>query len=174
MNCDDFLPAMETGGPIRRLQARRHRARCPRCAAAYVAFERAKTALARHPPVTAEARAVWSDAMMRPRSVSSRSPRMQLIMAGVATTAAAVVVVCVLVLSGRGRQPHPRGVDRAMSFADSAEAVTVTAHDPGEEFTLLALAVEKLSHEIDALEARVQRRGARNETAVLLHQYDRW
>ena len=33
MKCDHFLAALETGGFVERMQARRHAARCPRCAA---------------------------------------------------------------------------------------------------------------------------------------------
>ncbi len=46
MNCDDFLPSLETGSPLRRWRAHRHAHRCPRCAAALAMLDQVKQALA--------------------------------------------------------------------------------------------------------------------------------
>src|SRR4051794_12310045 len=60
MNCDDFLPALETGGPWRRRAARRHARRCPRCAAVAGRLAAVKAQWAQAPPpVSAGDRLAW-------------------------------------------------------------------------------------------------------------------
>ena len=50
MRCEEVVAAMATGGPIRRWRARRHAARCPRCAAARDELRQVAEALAGSTP----------------------------------------------------------------------------------------------------------------------------
>ena len=51
--CEEVVAALATGGPIRRWRARRHAARCPRCAAAREELRQVALTLADVPPLTA-------------------------------------------------------------------------------------------------------------------------
>src|SRR5262249_15629171 len=62
MNCEDLLPDLETGGLWRRMRARRHAARCPRCAVVYAKFLAAKVNLATPEPLPNYARELWKRA----------------------------------------------------------------------------------------------------------------
>lgn len=78
MNCQDFLPNLETGGPLKRFKAKRHAAACPRCAAIHGRLRQLKDELSRGTPLTDAQRRKWQDALpplpqVAPESV--RSPR---------------------------------------------------------------------------------------------------
>jgi hypothetical protein len=60
MRCDQFLPALTTGGAIGRWRADRHAARCPRCALARDEICRIETELAAASALTAAERALWT------------------------------------------------------------------------------------------------------------------
>src|SRR5262249_53390387 len=62
MNCDDFLPALETGGYFRRAAARRHAPRCPACARTPAAWGGPKRDLAGVPPLAGRGRELWTAA----------------------------------------------------------------------------------------------------------------
>jgi hypothetical protein len=66
--CDEIVAALTTGGPIHRWRARRHAARCPRCAAMQDALAQVAEALAEAPALTAAERALWSAAAEREQS----------------------------------------------------------------------------------------------------------
>lgn len=57
--CEEVVAALATGGPIRRWEARRHAARCPRCAAAWDELRQVAEALADVAPLTAAQRRLW-------------------------------------------------------------------------------------------------------------------
>ncbi len=60
--CEEVVAALATGGAIRRWRARRHTARCPRCAAARDELRQVAEALGEVPPLTAAQRRLWSTA----------------------------------------------------------------------------------------------------------------
>jgi len=63
MKCDDFLPAMETGGFLQRIRARCHAACCPKCAAVHAAFAVVKRQLAAPSPISAPMRQRWGQTL---------------------------------------------------------------------------------------------------------------
>jgi len=62
IRCEEVVAALATGGVIRRWRARRHAARCPRCAAVRDELRQIAEALAEVPPLTAAQRRLWAAA----------------------------------------------------------------------------------------------------------------
>jgi hypothetical protein len=60
MRCNQFLPALTTGGVIRRWRANRHAARCPRCGPIRVEIRQLETDLSAVPTLTSAQRALWT------------------------------------------------------------------------------------------------------------------
>lgn len=58
--CAQFAADLAAGGPVRRWRARRHAARCPRCASVRDGLRRVVRALAEAPPLTAAERRLWT------------------------------------------------------------------------------------------------------------------
>jgi hypothetical protein len=63
MKCDDFLPAMETGGSLQRIRARIHAAWCPKCAAVLAAFAAVKRQLATPSAISLQMRQTWDKSL---------------------------------------------------------------------------------------------------------------
>lgn len=165
MNCEDFLPAIESEEPSPVHEARRHAASCPRCAAAYAALLKVKATLAHHEPLPASARAVWEKASWNPLSESTRRPRWVPALAGLLTSAAACVLVLVLVISKRDVAPG------TLTGASPASTTTILEHDSTAELAQLALAVEALDGSLVALAEQVERLEVEREITLTLNQY---
>jgi hypothetical protein len=60
MRCDQFLPALTSGGAIGRWRADRHAARCPRCTRSRAEIRRIEGELAAATALTAAERALWT------------------------------------------------------------------------------------------------------------------
>src|SRR5207244_1920411 len=76
MTCDDFLPALETGGFFERAAARRHAAHCPACARVFAAWQELQRELASAPPLSDRERALWTSAA-QPGRVRPRTNRLR-------------------------------------------------------------------------------------------------
>src|SRR5262245_63402843 len=93
MNCNEFLPKLESGGAIGRWRARRHAARCPRCAAVYTALQAATEELSAVEPLSQHARELWMRAARESAPVPIRAMRWLPAVACLATAACVLVMV---------------------------------------------------------------------------------
>ncbi len=66
MKCDRVLSSLATGSAVARWRARRHVARCIRCAEAHIRLREITRELAEAPPLTAAQRALWTAAGTEP------------------------------------------------------------------------------------------------------------
>jgi hypothetical protein len=165
MNCEDFLPALETGDAAQQREARQHAAVCPRCAAAQASLVRLKSVLAAHEPLPAAARAVWEQAARAPAPEPLRRPNWLPRLAGLLTASAACAVVFILVIprdAGRGR------------IAGISGSTTVIEHDSTAELAHLKAAVDSLDGNLVALAEHAERLETEREIALTLNQYTRW
>jgi hypothetical protein len=160
MKCEDFLPDLETGGWWRRMQARRHAARCPRCAAVYVAFRTAKAGLAAPEPLPPHARELWKRAA---RDIVLRPERRRRWVPAIACAATAACLFIAFVGPALWVKP-PR----------VTSPVTVVQLDPTAEFSRLEDEVGKLDSQLQSLRATAQRFEARQKVMIALNQYDKW
>ncbi len=87
------MAALATGGVIRRWRARRHAARCPRCAAARDELRRVAEALADVPPLTDSQRLRWVVAAWD--ETAEEPPRVWWFRPALAGALAAVVLIAV-------------------------------------------------------------------------------
>jgi hypothetical protein len=176
MNCDDFLPELETGGLVRRMLARCHAARCPRCAAVRAAFTATKQQLALPEPLSPRARRLWERAA---GEAALRTPGGRRWIAAAATglgVAASIGVLLLIVdLAARNRadapQPPP-AVTRPMP--EPRNTTTIEEIDPAEELARLAAAVERLDKDLQTLRHEAERLDARQQIAVTLDRFSRW
>ena len=104
MKCDRVLSSLATGGVLARWRARRHVARCRRCAEVQIQLREIARALAEAPPLTAAQRALWTAAGSDP--TASRSWPVWVPLAGLA---AAAVLLGAIGLRLWGPQPGGGG-----------------------------------------------------------------
>ena len=176
MNCDDFLPALETGGLVRGMLARRHAARCPRCAAVGAAFRAAKQQLAAPEPLSPRARQLWEQAAGEPTLPSSGRRRwIAAAAAGLAVAASIGALLLIADWSARKRSVAPQPVPRvARLIPEPRTTTTVEEIDPGKELARLAAAVERLERDLETLRHQAERLDARQQIAVTLDRFSRW
>jgi hypothetical protein len=173
MNCDDFLPFLETGGPLRRMQARRHASCCPRCAAVHAKFLAAKAQLARPDALSNHARELWSRAARDTLAHPLRRHPWVPVAVGLATAACVLVAVLRPVIRDMGVRSIPI-VDAGSSIAPVVGPTTVFELDPIPQLTELASAADRLGNEIRALQSLAERFDAEREVAMTLNQYGNW
>ena len=82
MKCDRVLSSLATGSAVARWLARRHVARCLRCAEVQIQLQEITRELADAPPLTAAQRALWTAASTEP--TASRARRVWVYRAGLA------------------------------------------------------------------------------------------
>ncbi len=173
MNCDDFLRYLETGGPLRRMQARRHASRCPRCAAVHVKWLVVKERLARPDAVSNRARELWKraarDTLVHP---VWRHPWLP-VAVGLATAACVLVAVLRPVIREKGRRSIPI-VDGGSLDAPVVGPTTIIEVDPNLQLSELASAAERLDDEIRTLQTLAERFDAEHEVAMTLNRYGKW
>ncbi|MGE5194453.1 MAG: hypothetical protein ACM3U2_18340 [Deltaproteobacteria bacterium] len=160
MNCEDFLPDLETGGPWRRMRARRHAARCPRCAAVYSAFRAAKSRLATPDLLSPRVRELWIRAaegvVLRPEHRRRWVP---------AVACLATVACFFIAFVGPALWVKPPTI---------VSPVTVVQLDPADDFSQLADAASQLDAQLKSLRTTAQRLEARREVMIALNQYEKW
>jgi len=166
MNCDDFLPALETGGCLRRMRARRHAARCPHCAAVYAAFTAMKQQLAAPEPLSGRARQLWEQAAGASTVQPSGRRRWVPLAAGLAAAACLLLLVVEWAV-----RPEPAGT----RFVPQPLAKTVIEEiDPAGELSRLAAAAERLDKQLTRLQEQAARCDAQREVALTLDRFGRW
>lgn len=170
MKCDDFLSSLETGGLVRRWLARRHAARCPRCAQAAAALEQLKRSLAENAALTRGQRQRWLQAAGEPAmapAVWFRRP----VLAGGMALAAMLLAVVALQLYG----PQPKKVTQAPPVENTLIAPPrVTRPDPAQEYARLAGELDAAQRELDALLERAQLLQAGQQATQMIAQFSRW
>jgi hypothetical protein len=168
MNCDDFPFALESGDPALALEAQRHAAVCPNCAATYAVLLEVKAALAAHEPVSAQARSTWESAARHSSTEPVRRPSWLSPVTRWFASAAACFVVLILVISRQGKEAAPVAIDLRPG------PTVIRDLDSQAEFVELASALDTLDNQLVALLERADRLEVGREIASTLNQFNRW
>jgi hypothetical protein len=170
MKCEDFLPDLETGSLWRKMRARRHAARCPRCASVYAAFRAVKIRLATPEPLSRSAREIWIRAAVNtPVQVErqvSWAPAM-------ACLAAAACLLIVFIGPAVWRPNEDIGGGRTQDIVTTS-GTTVIEVNPIGEFSELADAAVRLDDELESLQKLAQHRDVQREVLLALNRYQTW
>jgi hypothetical protein len=167
MRCDDVPRLLTTAGPIGRWRARRHSARCPRCAAFLPIVE----ALADIPPLPDSHRALWARAADEAVTVKLTWPR--LVRPALVGLAAAIVGLVALRVALNPVPPAPvkvaPGVEEWTIASAKATIRSLTA-------TVLSLdamqdALDPLAEELADLRRHAELLDARRDADRLLAAY---
>ena len=172
MNCDDFLPAIETGGLLARLRARRHAAECARCSKVYAEFTTLKRqwSNAAPPPLAPRQRQMWKNAA----TVESGSAPSRLGWITFAGGLAAVGVCVVIFIVVRPARELVKVEPPPLPSRTIVSDVTVTDLVPAREFDALSDAVDQLDADLVKLRRDAQRLEARQELAMTLERFGTW
>jgi hypothetical protein len=171
MTCDDFLPALETGGYFRRAAAKRHAAACPACARSLAAWEALKRELAAAPALTPRERDLWTAAA----GTAAGRPRVRRLRRAVDFAIAASLLGLATYLFLHSRKPD--GNTEAPPRASSTPVVIVTAVSPASvaiELSPLEQRLARLEAELATLSQRAELADLRRQAATLLDEYRQW
>lgn len=186
MNCRNFLPAVATGGFLRRGIALRHAGRCPACAAALADHGELARRLAKAPPLTDGQRRLWARAPaggLRVKSLVSRAGpdgfgwRVATSAAGAACAVVVWVVVTTRVTppaERAGGDPPRPPAERAEGSARKVVSAAVVAVDPAEQWGRLSAGIDALDADLARLRLKAERADARRQVAVVLERHRRW
>jgi hypothetical protein len=169
MKCDDFLPALETGGFLRRLQARGHAAGCRRCAAVHAAWTAAKRQLAIAEPLSPRTRQLWQ------RAVSERCVQPETRRTGtVAAWLAGATCVLAFLTGVAVRQDFfpPGSIPGGTDVNSPPEAEVVGEINSPTELSGLTAAVDRLDAELQGLQRLAERENAQQQIAATLRQFE--
>jgi hypothetical protein len=171
MKCDDFISAYETGSALRRLRARLHARRCPKCAATRDWLCQVRSGLIETAELTPFHRRVWERAAVddgpRPVLRSAVAPRWAI--AGGATLAAVVVIAIVLSLPRKSGLNHGNIAVKSQPPSGSA-IVTSPLQVAASEIAEIQVGLDQLAKDLDHLAeeaARLEARRALSELAAL-------
>jgi hypothetical protein len=159
--CEEVVSALATGGPFRRFRARRHIARCPRCAEARDELRQIAEALAEVPLLTAAQRRLWVAAAGD--VITAEPSRVWWLRPALAGAFAAVVIAAVGVwwaFRPVGHRPGLPPVTRVAPPAAREETV-------GEVQSLRG-SVVALAQELDDLRSRADLLDARKDVDALM------
>jgi hypothetical protein len=168
MKCEDLLPSLETGGPLRRMRARRHAARCPRCSPVCAAFGQVKRGLASPQPLSPRALRAWRQACGESSApLPARAGRRMWIPLAGGLAAAGLVWIVI------GRFARPEAKDTRPVPPAAGDAV-VEVIDPATELARLAKAVDELDEQVQQLKEQAARRAAQHAVALAIDRFGRW
>jgi hypothetical protein len=170
MTCDDFLPALETGGWLRRAAARRHAAGCPACARTLAAWQALKRDLADAPLLSARQRALWTSAA-RSGAVRPRARGMRRAVDFAIAAALLLLATYLVVLGRRGREQ--KAVDQPRPTSDIV-VVAISPASIAAEVSPLEQRLARLEIELAALSRRAELADLRQQVAALLDEYRHW
>lgn len=173
MNCDDFLVAQETGGFLARRRARRHAARCPRCAALAAKFATAKQALATPEPLSPRARSLWKGAAEEPAARTPLFKKRAVLAGGLAATACVALLVFKLAGPKPGGTPTPEP-HIATDTTRTLSKTVVEVIDPKQELDRLTMAVDRLDADMKKLRLDAERMEARGQVAMAFERFEKW
>jgi len=171
MKCDEFLSAMETGGLVRRMRARRHAARCQRCAAEYAAFAEAVREWATPEPLSPQTKTLWRQAAVEVTARPARGKAWKL------ATAAAVAGVCLIVICLLGvfhnvnKSPVPSSPPTvARHESRHVSPITVEQINPSQGLAYLSNEVERFNVELKELQQRIEKKQLQSQIAATLER----
>jgi hypothetical protein len=172
MKCDDFLPALETGGLVQRLKARCHAARCRRCASQRAAFADAMQRWAVAEPLSPRAESLWRQAAGAAAARPGRGNAWKLATAG-AIAAACLAVACLLAVSWHIHNSPIAGPQRIAAGNEIRRLgpVTVEEIDPSEGSAYLADEVRRLQVELKSLQQAIEKKSAQRQIAAALKRF---
>jgi len=169
MKCDDFLPAIENGGPLRKWRARSHAAQCARCAAVREGWLETRRQWANPAATTTHQRQLWASAVPSERPVTS---------SGVWSArrwafAAAASVLIVVGLSASLWRPSPEVAEVAPPPAPALNVAELEQAKLGGDssFEVIEQALNQLEVELEVLALDAALLDARSEVELLLTTY---
>jgi hypothetical protein len=169
MKCDRFLSSLVTGGPVARWRARRHVARCHRCAEVQIQLRNITRELADTPQLTAAQRALWTAAGTEPAITTGRPAWIY----GAALVAATVAVGAIGLML---RLPHAGGQRDRPDFVNSAPPRSAPGSPQPSERGKLAdemlAKVELLERELTELRRAGELLDARKDADALWKRYN--
>ena len=173
MNCDSFLPALETGGFVQRMLARCHAARCPRCAGVQAAFTATKQRLAAAEPLSLRARQLWERAAgevdLRP------STRRVWMSAAAGLGVATCILLVVVAIATRPKSIAPNGrPDVVRSVPGSLDRQVIEEVSSADGMARLVEAVDQLRAELQRLQHRAERLDAQQQITATLDRFGHW
>jgi hypothetical protein len=166
MKCDDMLIFLETGNLRQRMQARRHAAQCPGCAADLAAWADVRMKLAAPDPLSPRERQLWA------RAASDIAPARSWHWVALPIGAALAVAACIVLLISH--LPAPRSPRIAIPQPKVASSITIRVIDPAIELSRLDADARQLDTRIEQLRQRAQRIEARREVALTVERFSRW
>jgi hypothetical protein len=177
MKCDDFLPALETGGFWRRWQARRHATRCSRCAALRTTFDQAIGTWATAEPLAPRARQAWMQAAVESIHRPTRTRILRRAAAGFAVAACLVLALLIAVTRKDVAPPRPEiqiAEENAGQPGETRELgpITVEPIDPTQGLSRLAADVERLDAELQTLRRKAERLDCQQQIAATLEGFE--
>ena len=163
MKCEDLWSRIETGNVVRKLAARWHAARCPRCRESLAQLAAMKRELARAEPISAVERRLWARAAeVEVAAAEYRTSRLA-VAAGLAAAALLVVAIVGWTTGLRpGHEPSPRGPRLRSPVAPVAvkqvqdEALPQAIADIRSGLMALSEELDRLSVKASLLEERGQ------------------
>ena len=167
MNCDEFLPALETGGFFRRRAACRHAARCSACAHTLAAWRALKHELTAAPPLNGRQRDLWTS-VARPGQVR---PRANYTGRRAALAVAAAVLLMVSWWSLRSPNPRPPEPRAAPAQIAQVTVVPISLESIAREVFPLEQRLEQMETELAALSRRAALADLKRQTETLLEAY---
>jgi hypothetical protein len=168
MKCDQVLSSLATGSAVARWRARRHVARCVRCAEAQIQLREITQALAEAPPLTAAQRANWTAASTEP--TASRPRRAWVYGAGLM---AATVLLGAIGLKLWGPQPVG-GAVRLLIARMAPQPPAPSPVQPSEHGNLaneMLAKVDRLDHELAELRREGDLLDVRKDADALWNRY---
>ncbi len=170
MNCDNFMLASETGGFVRRWQARRHAARCPRCAAVRAAFAETKRRLATPEPLSHDVRQSWKRAADKATARPARRQAWKAVAVGAVVAVSLLLVF--LVISRHDHSPTPPSQPTvAGNESRSLSPITVEEIDPSRGLVYLSGEVQRLDVELKTLRERIEKDKVQRQIAATLENF---
>ena len=172
MNCNNFLPALETGGFVRRIQARRHAARCPRCAAVHAALAAAKRQLAAAEPLSPRAERLWRQAVGEATVRPARGNAWKMVTAGAVSVVCLVMVFLLAISKYINNSPTPASQPTvARNESRSLSPITVEEIDTTEGLAYQADEVRRLDVELKSLQQVIEKKSVQRQIAAVLERF---
>ena len=174
MRCDRAVMLLATGGPIGHWRARRHAARCARCAAEVARLGRIARELAAVEPLSAARRAVWTSMSTEPRPEFRPLRYRPALLAGAAAAAVLVVGLGVAIVARRPPPvPGPPISDVGPPLAQTGEVHRPASPATIRELDDLKSGFQSLSQELTWLRRRAELLDERKAAEALSQRLDR-
>jgi hypothetical protein len=165
MTCDQFLASLVAGGPLRRRRARRHAARCARCAEIQAQVQSIARELSEVAPLTAAQRALWTAASAAKPEGSQGPARGR--PAWLAVAAAAVVIFIAIAL----RSTWNHTVQQATPLPIVKTPRSAKPGTGSELFTAMRADLDRFDRELTALRRQADLIDVRKDAEALWARY---